>query len=74
MLDDGGEAVRRGGRPRGWLDAAERAVEPSGMNVARTTGAVFVPAWDNGRGDLERLAHRLARASLDVYEALLELE
>jgi hypothetical protein len=44
------------------------------MNVARTTGAVFVPGWDNGRSDLERLTHRLARASLDVYEALLELE
>ena len=74
MLDDRGEAVRRSGRPRGWRDAAERALEPSGMNVARTTGAVFLPAWDNGRGDLERLTHRLARASLDVYEALLELE
>jgi hypothetical protein len=74
MLDDRGEAVRRSGRPRGWLDAARRAVAPSGMNVARTTGAVFVPGWDNGRSDLERLTHRLARASLDVYEALLELE
>ncbi|HEY1316485.1 MAG TPA: hypothetical protein VGF10_04660 [Gaiella sp.] len=74
MLDDRGAAVRRGGRRRGWLEIAGRAVEPSGMNVARTTGTVFVPAWDNGRSNLERLADRLARASLDVYEALLELE
>ena len=73
MLDDRGEAVRRSGRPRGWLDAAERAVEPSGMNIARRTGAVFVPGWDNGRSGLERLTNRLAQASLDVYEALLEL-
>ncbi len=71
---EGCEAVRRSGRPRGWLDAAERAVEPSGMNIARRTGAVFVPGWDNGRSDLERLTNRLAQASLDVYEALLELE
>lgn len=73
MLDDGGAAVARSGRPRGWADFAERAVEPSGMNVSRTTGVVFVPAWDNGRDDLEQLTHRLARASLDVLEALLEL-
>jgi hypothetical protein len=44
------------------------------MNLARTTGKVFVPAWDNDRRDLEELTRRLARASLDVYEALLELE
>jgi hypothetical protein len=74
MLDDHGDAVTKSGRPRGWADAAERAVEPSHMNLARTTGKVFVPAWDDDRGDLEELARRLARASLDVYEALLELE
>jgi hypothetical protein len=74
MLDDRGEAVARSGRPRGWADVAERAVEPFGMNVARTTGTVFVPAWDNGRRDLEELARHIASASLDVCEALLEVE
>jgi hypothetical protein len=72
LLEDGGEAGRRAGRPEGWVDAAERAVRRSGMNVARTTGVVFVPAV--ALRDLEELVLRLARSSLDVLEALLELE
>jgi len=42
------------------------------MNVSRATGRVFVPAVE-GR-DLERLASRLAEASLDVLESVVELE
>jgi hypothetical protein len=42
------------------------------MNVARTTGALFVPAVE-GR-DLEDLTGRLARAALDVYEAIVALD
>lgn len=70
-LDDGGGAVARAGRRQGWLDAAERTVRRSGMNVSRT-GVVFVGA--NDRRDLEALALRLAHASLDVLEALVELD
>jgi hypothetical protein len=72
MLDDQGEAVRRAGRPLRWREAAELAVLREGMNLAPETGAVFVPAVV-GR-DLDGLAPRLARSSLDVLEALLELE
>jgi hypothetical protein len=72
LLDDGGEAVRRAGYPVGWEDVAERAVLRSGMNVSRATGGVFVPAV--GGRDLDDLAVRLARASLEVLEALVELE
>ena len=71
LLDDGGGATTRAGRRRGWLEAAERAVRLSGMNVSRT-GVVFVGA--NERRDLEALALRLARTSLDVLEALVELD
>ena len=71
LLDDGGGATRRAGRRRGWFDAAERAVRRSGMNVSRM-GVVFVGA--NERRDLEGLALRLAQASLDVLEALVELD
>lgn len=71
LLDDGGGATARAGRRHGWLDVAERAVRPSGMNVSRT-GVVFVGA--NERRDLEALALRLAQASLDVLEALVELD
>jgi hypothetical protein len=72
LLEDGGEAVQLSGRPVGWQEVAERAVRRSGMNVSRVTGAVFVPAV--GGRDLDDLAVRLARASLEVLEALVELE
>jgi hypothetical protein len=71
LLDDCGGATTRAGRRHGWLDAAERAVRRSGMNVSRT-GVVFVGA--NEHRDLEALALRLAQASLDVLEALVELD
>jgi hypothetical protein len=72
LLSDRGEAVNRSGRPAGWAETAERAVRRTGMNVSPTTGAVFVPAA--GARDLDDLALRLARASLDVLEALLGLD
>ena len=72
LLDDRGEAVRRAGRPTGWATAAEAAARREGMNVSGATGAVFVPAV--GRVDLDDLAQRLARSSLDVLEALVDLE
>ena len=72
LLEDGGEAVRRAGRPTGWEDVADRTVRRSGMNVSHSTGVVFVPAV--ARRDLESLALRLARSSLDVLEALVELD
>jgi hypothetical protein len=72
LLHDRGEAVTRSGRPQGWAEAAERAVRRSGMNVSPTTGAVFVPA--SGGRDLDDLALRLARSSLDVLEALVDLD
>jgi hypothetical protein len=72
LLDDRGEAVRRAGRPAGWVTAAEAAARREGMNVSPTNGVIFVPAV--GRVDLDDLAHRLARSSLDVLEALVELD
>ena len=70
-LDDRGAAVRKAGRPRGWLEVAERLVTEEGLNVNRA-GILFVPAVE-GR-DLAGLAVRLADVSLAVYGALLELE
>jgi hypothetical protein len=72
LLEDTGEAVRRAGRRRGWEEVAERTVRRSGMNVSRVTGSVFVPAV-RGR-DLDDLAKRAAQGSLDVFDALLELD
>jgi hypothetical protein len=72
LLDDRGEAVHRAGRPAGWVAAAEAAAGREGMNVSPTNGVIFVPAV--GRVDLDDLAHGLARSSLDVLEALVELD
>jgi hypothetical protein len=72
LIEDGGEAVWRAGSPKGWEEVAERAVRRSGMNVSCTTGTVFVPAV--ARRDLEALTLRLAQSSLDVLDALLELD
>lgn len=69
-LDDGGRAVALAGRPAGWMQAAERAVEVEGMNVNRR-GVVFVQGFA-GR-DRDRLERKVAAASLAVYDALLEL-
>jgi hypothetical protein len=42
------------------------------MNVSPVTGSVFVPAVRSR--DLDDLAVRLAQGSLDVFDALLELD
>jgi ankyrin repeat protein len=70
-IDDMGEAVAITGRPRGWLEAAERTVRAMGWNINRD-GVVFVPAVE-GR-DIDALVQRSAEASLAVLEAILELE
>ena len=70
-LDDGGAAVAAAGKPRGWLEVAERIVAEEGFNVNRA-GVVFVSAFE-GR-DIERLAERLAATARDVHLALLELD
>ena len=67
-VSDRGRAIAKAGRPPGWREAAERAVEP--MNVDRQ-GVVFVP-FAAGR-DVEDIAVRLADASRAVHEAVLVL-
>ena len=70
-IDDMAAAVAFAGRPPGWHEAAERAVEPLGWNVSRE-GVVFVAAVE-GR-DVDDLVRRTAEASLAVRDALLALE
>lgn len=70
-IDDMGTAAALAGKPRGWLETAERTVRVSGWNVNRE-GVVLVPAVV-GR-DIEALVRGTADASLAVFEALLELQ
>ena len=65
---DQGRAVAKAGKPAGWREAAELAVEP--MNLDRQ-GVVFVPVTA-GR-DLEDVLRRLADASRAVHEAVIVL-
>ena len=64
---DRGRAIEKAGRPPGWRDTAERAVEP--MNIDRN-GVVFVSP--PGHRVVEVVA-RLADASRAVHEAVLVL-
>jgi ankyrin repeat protein len=69
-IDDGGETVRRAGKPPGWREVAERLVAEEGFNVNRA-GVVFVGAVE-GR-DVNALARRLAATCASLYGELLEL-
>jgi hypothetical protein len=70
-LSDEGRAIALAGRPPGWRAAAQRIVVAEGVNLARD-GRVFVGVVQ-GR-DLDALAARIARTSVDVYDAVLDLE
>jgi hypothetical protein len=67
-LSDRGRAIEKSGKPPGWREAAELAVEP--MNVDRQ-GIVFVPTVD-GR-HLPSMIERLPDASRTVHEAVIVL-
>jgi hypothetical protein len=70
-VSDRGRAVAKAGKPPGWHEVAEIAVEP--MNVGRN-GHVFVPAHPRSVEALESIVRRLADASRAVHEALLVLD
>jgi hypothetical protein len=67
-LSDRGRAVEKSGKPPGWREAAERAVEP--MNIDRQ-GIVFVPTVAGPH--LPRIIEGLADASRAVHEAVIVL-
>ena len=67
-LSDRGRAIEKSGKPPGWREAAERAVEP--MNVDRQ-GTVFVPTVAGPH--LSRFIELLADASRAVHEAVIVL-
>jgi hypothetical protein len=72
LVTDDGAAVERAGKPSGWRDAAQRAVDEDGLNLSRS-GAVFVPAVAGGC-PVDSLVQRVAALSLAVYQDVLELD
>ncbi len=71
-LDDGGEAIRRSGKPEGWLEAAGRIAAAEGMNVRRN-GVVFVAYGERSGHDLDEITGRLADTARGIYLTLLDL-
>jgi hypothetical protein len=71
LVTDDGAAVARAGTPPGWRDRAREVVAEEDLNLSRA-GAVFVPAVEGGLL-VDGLVARVARASLAVYQELLEL-
>jgi hypothetical protein len=70
-IDDMGTAVAIAGRPPGWREAAERAVNRLGWNINRH-GVVRVFAVEGQ--DIDALVQRTAEVSRTVFETLVEIE
>jgi hypothetical protein len=71
-LHDGGEAIRRAGKPEGWLEAADRIAAAEGMNVGRN-GVVGVKYGERSGHDLDEITGRLADTTRAIYLTLLDL-
>jgi hypothetical protein len=72
-LDDRGEAIRRAGKPEGWLEAADRIAVADGMNVGRN-GVIGVKYGERTGHDLEEITGRLTDTARAIYLTLLDLE
>jgi ankyrin repeat protein len=70
-ISDEGGAVERAGRSEGWRAVADRVAVERVVNVSRS-GAVSLPVVAKGPG-FDAIARRVAEASLELYEELLEL-
>ena len=71
-VSDGGGAVARTGRPRGWHDARHAVARSSDVNISRD-GVVSLPVVSAGPGQ-DAIVRRIGEASLDLYLELLELQ
>ena len=73
-FSDEARGVDAAGRPGGWLPVAREVVRELDLNINRR-GVVFVSSPLSRPSDWRRsLEHRVADASIAVYEALLELD
>jgi hypothetical protein len=72
QVDDQGGAVARAGAPPGWRDVADQIADAAIVNIARN-GNVSLPVVGRGPG-LDAIVERIGRASLMLYEELLDLD
>jgi hypothetical protein len=71
-VSDDGTAIAKAGRPPRWREIADRVEHASVVNVS-PHGVVSLPVVAVGPG-FEAVVRRIAEASLDLYQGLLELE
>jgi hypothetical protein len=71
-VTDEGAALAKAGRPDGWREIAERLGAAADVNISRS-GAVCLPVVPVGPPE-EVVVRRIAEASLDLYNELLDLE
>jgi hypothetical protein len=69
---DDGAAIDKAGRPDGWRELADRVERALVVNVTRR-GAVWLPVVAAGPS-FETVVRRIAEASLDFYQSLLEID
>ncbi len=71
-VTDDGAAIEKAGRPARWREAVERLNRDLTVNVSQR-GVVSLPVVAAGPG-VETIVRRIAEASLDLYQELLELD
>ena len=71
-IDDRSGAVVRAGTPPGWRDVADRLADELVVNIGRH-GVVSLPVSRGGPG-YDAIVHRVAEASLALYQDILDLE
>jgi protein involved in polysaccharide export with SLBB domain len=71
-ITDDGAAIEKAGRPRRWREIADRVERASIVNVS-LRGVVSLPVVGAGPG-FDAVVRRIAEASLDFYQGLLDLE
>ena len=71
-VTDDGAAVERAGRPEGWREVARRIDDELIVNVSRN-GVVSLPCSPRGRLETDEIVDRIGRASLALYQDILEL-
>jgi ankyrin repeat protein len=70
-VSDQGAAVKRAGKPPGWLAIAGQLERDRDVNITRQ-GVVWLPVVAVGPGE-QAVIERIAQASLALYQELLEL-
>jgi hypothetical protein len=70
-VGDAGRAVALAGRPPGWQAVAENITRDRTVNISRN-GVLSLPVVRDGPG-FDAIVERIADASVELYEELLEL-